>query len=78
MIENQTTACCLSGKEFFRQSILKRLRGETGVYIRIKTVTDFLIQWGMKPCMHIVEISIFSQNNQNNVSDRLLLKVFFF
>ena len=26
-------------------------------------VTDFLIELGMKPCMHLVEISIFSINN---------------
>ena len=25
----------------------------------IDTVTDFLIELGMKPCMHLVEISIF-------------------
>ena len=30
---------------------------------RLDTVTDFLIKLGRKPCMHLVEISIFSQNN---------------
>ena len=34
----------------------------------LETVTDFLIELGMKPCMHLVEISIFSLNN---VTDRL-------
>ena len=29
----------------------------------IDTVTDFLIELGMKPCMHLVEISIFSLNH---------------
>ena len=29
----------------------------------VDTVTDFLIELGMKPCMHLVEISIFSLNN---------------
>ena len=29
----------------------------------LDTVTDFLIELGMKPHMHLVEISIFSLNN---------------
>ena len=29
----------------------------------LETVIDFLIQLGMKPCMHLVKISIFSRNN---------------
>ena len=30
---------------------------------RLETVTDFLIELGMKPHMYLVEISIFSLNN---------------
>ena len=28
----------------------------------LDTVTDFLIELGMKPCMHLIEISIFALN----------------
>ena len=33
------------------------------MYANLVTVTDFLIKLGMKPHMHLVEISIFSLNN---------------
>ena len=29
----------------------------------LDTVTDFLIELGMKPCMHLIEISIFALND---------------
>ena len=29
----------------------------------VDTVTDFLIKLGIKPCMHLLEISIFSLND---------------
>ena len=32
------------------------------IYV-IDTITDFLIKLGMKPCLHLVKISIFSLNN---------------
>ena len=36
--------------------------GATGGY-RLDTVQDFLIMLGIKPCVHILEISIFSLND---------------
>ena len=30
---------------------------------RLDTVTDFLIKLGIKPCMHLLEIGIFSLND---------------
>ena len=30
---------------------------------RLETVTDFLIELGMKPCMHLAEINTFLLNN---------------
>ena len=33
------------------------------MYLAIETVQDFLIKLGIKPLMHLLELSIFSLNN---------------
>ena len=50
----------------------------------VDTVQDFLIELDMKPCMHLVEISIFSLNNvtvrltkiMNNFLEHLKIRIF--
>ena len=50
----------------------------------LDTVTDFLIKLGMKLCLHLVEISIFSLNNvtvrltkiMNNLLEHVKILIF--
>ena len=52
--------------------------------LRVDTVQDFLIVLDMKPCLHLVEISIFSLNNvavrltkiMNNLLEHLKILIF--
>ena len=51
---------------------------------RLETVTDFLIELGMKPCMHLAEINTFLLNNvtvrlnkiMNNLLKHLKIRIF--
>ena len=51
---------------------------------RVESVQDFLIKLDMKPCMHLVEISIFSLNHvivrltkiMNNLLEHLKIRTF--